>query len=114
MMLRILVIGVMTQVSPDPSGAWSRLTFTLIVSLLLDGLFAEIYEQRTLHMEIRDALEKQIPTDRLADTSVAEALVQLRLSDVRFTRTPSGKYEWILKSVMVVTWNRNKSQTRYS
>ena len=82
--------------------------------LLLDGLFAEIYEQRTLHMEIRDALEKQIPTDRLADTSVAEALVQTRLSDVRFTRTPSGKYEWILKSVMVVTWNRNKSQTRYS
>ena len=27
---------------------------------------------------------------------------------------PSGKYQWILKSVMVVVWNRNKSQTRYS
>ena len=226
MMLRSLVIGAMTQASRDPSGAWSRLTFTLIVSLLLlstactstgpersppipllgsvaiesmgatrdlkarfgvapgdriaeesmlagagtgaaagagwalvcgpyfflcamatvpagtlvgattgglagavsdahkmppeeqlltlDKLFADIYQQRTLHMEIRDALEKQIPTDRLADTSVAEALVQLRLSDIRFTRTPSGKYEWILKSIMVVAWNRNKGHTRHS
>ena len=82
--------------------------------LTLDKLFADIYEQRTLHTEIRDTLEKQVPPDRLADASVAEAVVQLRLSDVRFTRTPSGKYEWILKSVMVVTWNRDTDRTRRS
>ena len=55
--------------------------------LMLDKLFADIYQRHTLHMEIRDTLEKQLPTDRLADTSVAKALVQLSLSDVRFTRT---------------------------
>jgi hypothetical protein len=80
----------------------------------LDKLFADIYQQHTLHMEIRDSLEQQIPPDRLADASVSEALVQLSLSDVRFTRTFSGKYEWTLKSVMVVAWDRNASQTRHS
>jgi hypothetical protein len=82
--------------------------------LVLDKLFVEIYEQRTLHMEIRDTLERQIPPDRLADPSVAEALVQLSLSDVRFTRTFSGKYEWTVKSIMVVTWNRHKGHTKHS
>jgi hypothetical protein len=82
--------------------------------MALDQLFAEIYQQHTLHMEIRDSLEQQIPPDRLADASVSEALVELNLSDVRFTRTFSGKYEWTLKSVMVVTWNRNTRQTRHS
>jgi hypothetical protein len=82
--------------------------------LALDKLFADIYQQHTLHMEIRDTLEKQIPPDRLADSSEAGALVQLKLSDVRFTRTFSGKYEWTLKSIMVVTWNRNTGRTRHS
>jgi hypothetical protein len=82
--------------------------------LALDKLFADIYQRHILHMEIRDNLEKQIPPDRLADSSEAGALVQLRLSDVRFTRTFSGKYEWTLKSVMVVTWNRNTGQMRHS
>jgi hypothetical protein len=82
--------------------------------LALDKLFADIYQRHTLHMEIRDTLEKQIPPDWLADTSEAGALVQLKLSDVRFTRTFSGKYEWTLKSIMVVTWNRNTGRTRHS
>jgi len=81
---------------------------------VLDQLFADIYQQRTLHMEIRNTLENQLPADRLADTSAAEALVQLSLSDVRFTRTFSGKYEWTLKSIMVVTWNRNTGRARHS
>jgi len=82
--------------------------------LVLDKLFADIYQRRTIHMEIRDTLEKQIPPDRLADISVADALIQLNLSDVRFTRTFSGKYAWTLKSVMVVTWNRNTHRPRHS
>jgi hypothetical protein len=82
--------------------------------LALDKLFADIYQQRTLHMEIRDSLEKQIPPDRLVDTSKAGELVQLKLADVRFTRTFSGKYEWELKSVMVVSWNRHPGRTRHS
>jgi hypothetical protein len=82
--------------------------------LVLDELFVEISRQRTIHMEIRDTLEKQIPPDRLADTSVTDALIQLNLSDVRFTRTFSGKYAWTLKSVMVVTWNRNTHRPRHS
>lgn len=80
----------------------------------LDKQFSEIYQQRTLHMDIRDGVEEQIPVGRLADPPEAEALVQLRLSDVRFTRTFSNKYQWSLKSVMVVTWNRNRGQTRHS
>ena len=80
---------------------------------VLDQLFADIYQQHSLHMEIRDSLEQQIPADRLADASASEALIQLSLSDVRFTRTFSGKYEWTLKSVMVVTWDRNKSEMRH-
>ena len=82
--------------------------------LVLDELFVEISRQRTIHLEIRDSLEKQIPPDRLADTSVTDALIQLNLSDVRFTRTFSGKYAWTLKSVMVVTWNRNTHRPRHS
>jgi hypothetical protein len=82
--------------------------------LVLDNLFVDIYEQRSIHMEIRDTLEKQIPPDRLADTSVTDALIQLNLSDVRFTRTLTGKYAWTLKSVMVVTWNRNTPRPRHS
>jgi hypothetical protein len=71
--------------------------------MVRDNLFVDIYEQRSIHMEIRNTLEQQIPPDRLADTSVTDALIQLNLSDVRFTRTFSGKYAWSLKSIMVVT-----------
>ena len=45
---------------------------------------------------------------------MAAALIQLNLSDVRFTRTFSGKYAWSLKSIMVVTWNRNTHRPRHS
>jgi hypothetical protein len=71
--------------------------------MVLDNLFVDIYEQRSIHMEMRNTLEQQIPPDRLADTSVTDALIQLNLSDVRFTRTFSGKYAWTLKPIMVVT-----------
>jgi hypothetical protein len=82
--------------------------------LMLDKQFSEIYQQRTLHMDIRDSLEMQIPADRLADPAEAEALIELSLSDIRFTRTFSNKYQWTLKSVMVVTWNRREGQARHS
>ena len=80
----------------------------------LDRQFREIYQQRTLHMDIRDSLENQLPADRLAEPATADALVELNLSDIRFTRTFSNKYQWTLKSVMVVTWNRDRDQPRHS
>lgn len=80
----------------------------------LDKQFVKIYQQRTLHMDIRDSLENQIPANRLADSDEADALVELNLSDIRFIRTFSNKYQWTLKSVMVVTWNRDRAQPRHS
>lgn len=82
--------------------------------LALDQQFSKIHQQRSLHMDIRDSLEKQIPADRLADPALAEAIVELTLSDVRFTRTVSNKYRWTLKSIMVVTWNRHGGRARHS
>jgi hypothetical protein len=80
--------------------------------LVLEKLFADIYRQRTLHMELRDSLESRIPPDRLMDASQSEALFQLKLSDIRFIRTFGGKYQWTLKSVMLVTWNRHSGRAR--
>lgn len=82
--------------------------------LVLDRLFVEISQQRTIHMEIRDTLEQEIPPDRLVDKPEADALLQLNLSDARFTRTFSGKYALTLKSILVAHWNRKSRQTRYS
>lgn len=82
--------------------------------LVLDKLFVEISQQRTIHMEIRDTLEQEIPPDRLVDKPEADALLQLNLSDARFTRTFSGNYALTLKSILVAHWNRKSRQTRYS
>ena len=73
--------------------------------LVLEKLFGDVAEQRTLHMEIRDALERQIPPGRLADTSLAEGLLQLSLFDVRFTQTSTGKYTLTLKALVIAQWN---------
>jgi hypothetical protein len=82
--------------------------------LVLDGLFVEISQQRTIHLEVRDTLEQQIPPDRLADKSVADTVLSLTLSDVRFTQTSSGKYALTLKSIVVAQWIRNTRQRRHS
>jgi hypothetical protein len=77
--------------------------------LALDKQFAEISQQRTIHLEVSNALEQQIPPDQLMAPSLADAILQLRLYDIRFARTLSGSYTLTLKSVMVVSWNRHKS-----
>jgi hypothetical protein len=64
-------------------------------------------------MEIESSLKTRIPSNRLADTSTADALLQLNLSDVRFTRTAFGKYVWTLKSTMVAMWNHKIHHLRY-
>lgn len=81
--------------------------------LKLDAEFVEISQTRVIHQEIRDSLERKIPPKRLADKSVADALIELNLADVRFTRTGTGKYELTLNSSMVMQWDRNKRQVRY-
>lgn len=73
--------------------------------LVLEKLFGDVTEQRTLHLEIRDALVREIPPDRLADTSLAEGLLQLSLFDVRFTQTSTGKYTLTLKALVIAQWN---------
>lgn len=75
---------------------------------VLDGLFGEVVAQRTLDVEIRDALVQQVPPGRFADLSSAEALIQLSLFDVQFMQTSSGKYTLTLKSLMIAQWNQRK------
>ena len=80
--------------------------------LALDKLFIDISQQRTLHQDIQDALRLQIPTDRLMDSDDAEVLLQLSLSDVRFTQNAAGEYALTLKATMQAQWNRGKRQFR--
>lgn len=72
--------------------------------LVLAKLFGTVVQQRTLDVEIRDALVPRIPRDRLADTDSAEALLQLSLFDVQFTQTSSGKYTLTLKALLIAQW----------
>lgn len=69
--------------------------------LVLNDLFAEIAKRRTIHLEVRDAFRQKIGPDRLADKSVADAVLKLVLADARFARTSSDKYAITLKSIIV-------------
>jgi hypothetical protein len=75
--------------------------------LVLEKLFGDVVEKRTIHLEVRDALVRQIPPDRLADPSLAEGLLQLSFFDVRFTQTSTGKYTLTLKYLMIAQWNHS-------
>lgn len=79
--------------------------------LVLDNLFAQIVKQRTIHQDIESSLKRHIPEERLMDISEADALLQFRLYDVRFSKTSLRKYALTLKTVMLVKWNRNSRQT---
>jgi hypothetical protein len=79
--------------------------------LLLDKQFVDISRQRTLHLDIEDSLKRQIPPDRQKDISQADALLQFRLYDVRFTEASKRKYALTLKTVMLVSWNRDLRQS---
>jgi len=73
----------------------------------LDGLFGDVFEQRMLDAEIRDALAGKIPPDRLTDSSTAEGLLQISLFDVQFTQISNGKFTLTLKSLLIAQWNRS-------
>ena len=79
--------------------------------LVLDDLFAQIVQQRTIHQEIESSLTRDIPVERLMDISEADTLLQFRLYDVRFSKTSLRKYALTLKTVMLIDWNRNSGQT---
>ena len=76
---------------------------------ILDGLFAQILQQRTINQEIEHSLMQQMPAGRLIDIEGADTLLQYRLYDVRFTETTSNKYALTLKTVMLFGWNRNSA-----
>lgn len=78
--------------------------------LILDKLFVEISQQRTIHREILEALEQQIPPGRLVDASEAGALLQLNLYDVRFMQDSLDEYSLTLQALLEAQWNR---QTRH-
>jgi hypothetical protein len=79
--------------------------------LVLDYLFAQIVQQRTIHQDIESSLKRHIPVERLMDISEADTLLQFRLYDVRFSKTSLRKYALTLKTVMLIKWNRNSRQT---
>jgi hypothetical protein len=79
--------------------------------LVLDDLFAQIVQQRTIHHDIENSLKRHIPVGRLMDISEADTLLQFRLYDVRFSKTSLRKYALTLKTVMLIDWNRNSGQT---
>lgn len=76
--------------------------------LVLDKLFAQVVQQRTIHLEVESSLKRHIPADRLMDTSEADALLQFRLYDVRFAKTSPRKFALTLKTVMLFDWNRDR------
>jgi hypothetical protein len=80
--------------------------------LALDKLFLDIARQRTIHLEIRDALRQKMPPDRIASGDDADAVLQLSLSDVRFMQNSSGEYALKLKAIMLAQWNRDMRQLR--
>ncbi len=80
--------------------------------LILDNLFVELSEQRTIHLEIRDKLEQQFPPDRLADKTSADALLKLSLSDVRFTISADDEYTLTMKANLRAQWNRSMRRVR--
>ena len=82
--------------------------------LVLDDLFVQIAQQRTIHQEIEKNLKQNIPVERLMDISEADALLQFRLYDVRFSKTSARKYALTLKTVMLIEWNRNNNSHQTS
>jgi len=77
---------------------------------VLDGLFAQILQKRTINQDIEHSLMQQIPADRLRDIEGTDTLLQYRLYDVRFAQTSANKYALTLKTVMLFGWNRNTPQ----
>jgi hypothetical protein len=80
--------------------------------LVLDELFLDIAQQRTIHLEIRDALRRQVSPQRQAIGDDADAIIELSLSDVRFMQNSSGDYALKLTAIMRAQWNRNLRQMR--
>ena len=74
--------------------------------LALERQFARISAQRRISSDIEAQLRSQIPPDRMADIYGADALLQFRLYDIRFTKKSIRKYALTLKSVVLFKWDR--------
>lgn len=79
--------------------------------LVLDNLFAQIMQQRTISQDIESNLIRHVPVEQLKGISEADTLLQFRLYDVRFSKTSQRKYALTLKTVMLIDWNRNSPPT---
>ena len=78
--------------------------------LVLDDLFGQVLQQRSINQDIESSLMRWVPAGRLKDIAEAETLLQFRLYDVRFSETSRRKYALTLKTVMLFNWNRKSSQ----
>ena len=78
----------------------------------LEALLVGIAEARTLHEEIRAATEAQVDPARRAPGKQADALMEVSLGDIRFTRYSSGDYGWLMKVNVAAQWNRNYGKRR--
>ena len=79
--------------------------------LVLDNLFGQILQERTINQDIELSLVRHVPAERLKDIPEADTLLQFRLYDVRFAKTSPRKYALTLKTVMLIDWNRNHPPT---
>lgn len=79
--------------------------------LVLDNLFAQTLQHRSINQDIEHSLMQQVPAEKLTAIEGASTLLQYRLYDVRFAMTSSKKYALTLKTVMLFNWNRNSPKT---
>lgn len=78
----------------------------------LDTFFIEVSNTRTIHLELRDHVIALTPPERLVDSELADAMLQIRLSDVRFSQLSEGVYKLQLSADVKAQWNRNTNKTR--
>lgn len=78
--------------------------------LALERQFAKVSQQRILNEDIEENMVAKIPSERMAHPSMADALLQFRLYDIRFTKTSVRKYALTLKSVILFKWDRKRPQ----
>jgi hypothetical protein len=77
---------------------------------VLDSLFGQVLQQRSINQDIESSLMRLVPVGRLKNISEAETLLQYRLYDVRFSKTSPRKYALTLKTVMLINWGRGSPQ----
>jgi hypothetical protein len=78
----------------------------------LDNLFVDVSDTRTINLELRDNVIALTPPDRLVDSEPADALLQIRLSDARFSQLSEGVFELQLSAEVEAKKNQNTKYMR--